>query len=77
MGSKTWANDQLRLAIAILDDRIEGYRCPVSGRLADALTIMRNLREYGFWWQIRTLEFHIHRFQKNHKKALAESRGNS
>lgn len=55
-GSKDWANDQLRFAIE--DLRKDGSCC-----LVLALVIRDRLVDAGFWWQARTLEFWIHRFQ--------------
>lgn len=64
-GSKEWANEQLRFAIGCLD----GSRVGASdrGRIHLALFIKDRLTDYGFPWQVRILNCHIHRFQKGLK----------
>jgi len=62
-GSKEWANQQLRYAIAILNNHVAGYDCLPKGRFLDALIIKGLLKEHGFWWQAKILDHHIHRFQ--------------
>jgi len=69
-GSKEWANDQLRFAIKIVDDRLPGYDCRPSGRLADALAIKDRLKDHGFTWQANILSHHIHRAQKRSRKTI-------
>lgn len=69
-GSKEWANEQLRFALTILGHRLDGYECSDSGRIADALAIKKNLDECGFWWQVKILDCHIHRFRRDHKKSV-------
>lgn len=69
-GSKEWANEQLRFAIASLDETVEGWGCSWKGRLQIALIVKRRLVEAGFWWQSKTLNHHIHRFQKVHRKEI-------
>lgn len=65
--SKDWANEQLKFAIAVLDGRI--IQSLPKGRIQVALLIRDRLKASGFWWQARTLEFHLHRFQ-GEKKAF-------
>lgn len=60
-GSKEWANDQLRYAISVLQGRSMGSR--PKGRIEIALLIKDRLKKEGFWWQAKTLEYHLHRFQ--------------
>jgi len=67
--SKDWANDQLRYAIKILNDRVMGYDCPDSGRIADALGIKQQLVDCHFPWQAKVLGHHIHQAQKRFRRS--------
>ena len=67
-GTKEMANDQLRFAIAVLDGRIMKSLPP--GRIQVALLIRDRLKEWGFWWQVRILEFHLHRFQRDPRRLV-------
>jgi len=66
--SKDVANEQLKFAIAVLDGRIVESLPP--GRIQIALLIRDRLRAEGFWWQSRTLEFHLHRFQGHQRQVV-------
>ena len=66
--SKDWANEQLKFAIAVLDGKIVKSLPP--GRIQIALLIRDRLRAEGFWWQAKTLEFHLHRFQGRQRQVV-------
>jgi len=65
--TKEMANDQLRFALSVL--RGEIVISQPKGRIQIALLIRDRLKDWGFWWQVRILEFHLHRFQGNQRKA--------
>jgi hypothetical protein len=72
-GSKDWANQELRYAIKVL--RFEAFRSrKLTDYLALALDIKGWLEDEGFWWQARTLDYHIHLWQAKHREALGELR---
>lgn len=57
-----WANETLKYCILIL--RGGGMNAMANTRLAVVLDLKRQLDEAGFWWQSRTLNYWIHRFQR-------------
>jgi hypothetical protein len=59
--SRDWANEVLRYAIAVL--RGENVVSKVSGRICIALILKKRLAQDGFWWQVKVLDFWIHRAQ--------------
>jgi len=61
IGSKGWANEQLRFAISVLEGK--GVVATWKGRLQIALYVKDRLDEYGFWWQAMRIENWIHRLQ--------------
>ncbi len=67
-GSKDWANEQLRYAIKILDDRIHGYKCLLKGRIVDGISFKNQLLEAGFPHQARILSYHINRARARLKR---------
>jgi hypothetical protein len=70
-GSKEWANDELRFAIKVL--RFDVFKSrKLTDYLATALDIKATLEEYGFWWQARILDHHIHLWQAKHRDVLKE-----
>jgi hypothetical protein len=59
-GSKAWANYLLKTGIA----ELRNSRRARDGRITEALYYVRVLRDQGYWWQSRTLEIWVHRFQR-------------
>jgi hypothetical protein len=59
--SKDWANNVLRYAIGVL--RGENVVSKVSGRICIALILKKRLAQDNFWWQVKVLDFWIHRAQ--------------
>jgi hypothetical protein len=55
------ANEILRYGIAVL--RGQNIVCKLSGRVQIALILMKRLSEEGFWWQVKILQYWIHRAQ--------------
>jgi hypothetical protein len=68
VGSKEWADKQLRFSIAIL----QGHICRSSwkGRLNLALIVKERLLEHGFTWHAERVDNWIHRCQP--KSPLAQ-----
>jgi hypothetical protein len=61
IGSRDWANSQLRFVIAVLQDRV--FRATWKGKLQMALIVRDRLLEYGFTWQAARVDNWIHRLQ--------------
>ena len=55
------ANDLLRYGIAVL--RGQNIVSSPKGRVQIALILMRELASEGYWWQVKILQYWIHRFQ--------------
>ena len=55
------ANDLLRYGIGVL--RGENIVASPKGRLQIALILMKELASEGFWWQVKILQYWIHRAQ--------------
>ena len=57
------ANEILRYAISVL-----GSNPPIiattKGKFEVVLALKRDLARMGAWWQIKTLEHHIHKWQR-------------
>jgi len=76
IGSKAWANSQLRFSIRILKGEI--VRSTWAGRLQIVLYVKDRLLEYGFPWQAERIENWIHRLQGAARPdSLGEQRGAS
>lgn len=60
-GSVAWANEQLRFTIAVLQGRVVVSTWP--GRLQIALQIKDRLASRGYSWQVKVIEYWIHRLQ--------------
>jgi hypothetical protein len=72
IGSKEWANSQLRFSIRILKGEI--MRSSWKGRLQLVLYIKKRLLEHGFTWQAKRIDNWIHRLQPR-KADLSEREG--
>jgi len=55
------ANDLLSFAVRTLQGKIEVSR--TAARISTALVVRRRLAESGFWWQVKVLNYWIHRAQ--------------
>jgi len=55
------ANELLRYGIGVL--RGENIVASPKGRLQIALILMKELASEGFWWQVKILQYWIHRAQ--------------
>lgn len=64
---KDRANELLRYAISVLDGS-SGMICTRKGRLELALVMKRDLARMKAWWQVKILEHHIHKWQKENFK---------
>ena len=64
MSSKNveWANELLRYSIRILQGK--EFRANPRTILQHTLDNKRVLGDTGYWWQARTLDYWIHRFQR-------------
>ena len=60
------ANELLRYGISVM-----GKDSPIvataKGKVEIVLVLKRELARIGAWWQIKILEHHLHRFQKERK----------
>ena len=60
------ANEILRYAISVL-----GSNPPIiattKGKFEVVLALKRDLARMGAWWQIKTLEHHIHKWQRKRR----------
>ena len=55
------ANDLLRYGIAVL--RGQNIVSSPKGRVQIALILMRELASEGYWWQVKVLQYWLHRAQ--------------
>jgi len=69
----SWANDQLKYAIKMCQP--DGCcKCPVRVRFSLLIRLKEDLEGLGFKWQAKTLNYHVHRFQRNNREALQTAR---
>lgn len=66
LGSKAWANAELRFCISVLKGEVEVSRW--SSKLQTVLYIKELLEFYGYVWQVRRLENWIHRVMRLRKR---------
>jgi len=64
--TKEWANNQLRYAILILQEKT--MTSTPEGRIEVVLFIKRRLERYGYWWQAKRIDNWIHRYKKQLKE---------
>lgn len=62
---KVWANELLRYAIKV--SKGECFKSPDGVRLSCLIRLHQSLVEHHYTWQGKILNYHIHRFQKEHK----------
>ena len=60
------ANEILRYAISVLS-KDPPIVATAKGKLEVVLVLKRDLARMGAWWQVKRLENHIHRWQKERK----------
>ena len=56
-------NELLRYAISVLNGT-SGMVCTTKGKLEVVLALKRDLSRMDAWWQIKILEYHIHKWQR-------------
>lgn len=61
-----WANEKLRWSISLLNDK-DTWNLPHNfhNKIIIVEDQIRVLDVAGFWWQAKTLEYHLHRFMKS------------
>ncbi|MCG2701583.1 hypothetical protein L6273_00395, partial [Candidatus Parcubacteria bacterium] len=59
----------LRYAIRV--SKGEALKCPDGVRLSILIRLKDDLESLGFKWQSKTLNYHIHRFQRTHNDLQA------
>jgi hypothetical protein len=65
-GNKTWANNQLKYGIRLLQNDPACGGGPFSGALALAISIKQSLAFVGWIWQAERLENWINKARANH-----------
>ena len=62
LGSKAWANQHLKYGISICQCK-SGMIATREGYLQTVLMLKDDLESFGYTWQVRILEYWIHRLQ--------------
>jgi hypothetical protein len=65
-----WANNLLKYSIRILQGK--EFKANKRTIITHVLDNKRKLKDAGFWWQSRTLDYWIHRYQRGDFNRPAE-----
>ena len=69
---KAWANETLRFGIRVLKGDV--IKCRDDNALLETvLLIKESLETFGYWWQAKRLDNHIHRWQRDRAALARES----